>query len=61
VEHVAGTKVWNYKHELHREDGPAVITVYGEKMWFLNGEKYTETDWNKHPLIRKKKLEALGI
>jgi len=59
VEHVAGTKVWNYKHELHREDGPAVEMYDGDKRWFLYDEEYTEEEWIKE--MRRRKLEALRL
>jgi len=34
-----GTVHWyNEKHELHREDGPAIEYVNGDKFWYMNGK-----------------------
>lgn len=39
-----GTKMWfNYKNELHREDGPAVIYPSEFKVWYINGRLYIQT------------------
>ena len=27
---------------LHREDGPAVEWIYGDKIWFINGKRHRE-------------------
>ena len=40
-------KYYNEKGELHREDGPAVITISGSKKWYLNGKEYTQDEYNK--------------
>jgi hypothetical protein len=38
-----GTKRWyNEKGEPHREDGPAVELVCGDKYWLRNGELHRE-------------------
>jgi hypothetical protein len=31
----------------HREDGPAVEWLNGDKYWFLNGKAYTEEEFKK--------------
>ena len=33
-----GTKTWTLNGNLHREDGPAVEYVSGDKVWYLNGK-----------------------
>ena len=33
---------WDEKHDLHREDGPAVEYSDGSRSWYLNGEHLTE-------------------
>ena len=39
-----GAKVWKLPNgNLHREDGPAVVSVYGDyKGWYLNGKRHRE-------------------
>ena len=38
---VDGTKEWkNYKRELHREDGPAVEYVDGDKCWYQHSQPH---------------------
>jgi len=37
-----GTKLWEYKGYIHRENGPAWIWYSGDKEWFLNGEMHRE-------------------
>lgn len=40
-----GSKEW-YKHgQLHREDGPAFETSYGNKAWAYNGKLPGNSDW----------------
>jgi len=40
-----GTKAWHLNYQLHREDGPAIESVDGDKYWYLNGTEYTEAEW----------------
>jgi hypothetical protein len=41
-----GDKLWyisdeyTYRKTLHREDGPALETSYGDKSWWFNGERH---------------------
>lgn len=43
---VYGTKFWyNEAGQLHNENGPACEYADGEKRWYLNGQKYTETEF----------------
>lgn len=41
----AMTFIWYQNDRKHREDGPAVVSPFGEQ-WFLNGVKYqTKAEW----------------
>jgi len=33
----------------HREDGPAIEFVSGDKEWHFDGERLTEKEFNKRP------------
>ena len=33
---------WFYKHNLHREDGPAIEYINGDREWWLNGKLHRE-------------------
>jgi len=35
-----GTVRWYLNDKFHREDGPAIERVSGEKWWCLNGERH---------------------
>ena len=36
-------KTWrNDRYELHREDGPAVEHINGDKAWFINGKRHRD-------------------
>jgi hypothetical protein len=38
-----GKRIWtNSKGELHRENGPAVEWVDGDKLWYINGKLHRE-------------------
>ena len=37
-----GYKSWWLNGKLHREDGPAVETTYGDKYWYLNDKLHRE-------------------
>lgn len=40
--------VWRNVHNLcHKEDGPAVIYKSGTKLWYLEGDLYTEDEYKK--------------
>ena len=42
-----GTKRWyNEQGQLHNEHGPAVEWADGTKWWYLNGEYFTEAQFN---------------
>ena len=37
-----GANVWYLNGKLHREDGPAIEEVNGDKAWFLDGLRHRE-------------------
>jgi hypothetical protein len=37
-------QIWYKNHELHREDGPALIYVNGDKFWYKNGKLHREEE-----------------
>lgn len=41
-----GTIEWRLSI-LHREDGPAVEYANGTKIWYLNGDRLTEEEFNE--------------
>jgi len=41
----SGYNAWYINGELHREDGPAIEYSNGTKKWFINGVKYTESEF----------------
>ena len=43
--------------QLHREDGPAIEYLDGNKYWFLNGVEYNEKEYKYE--IRSRKLKQL--
>jgi len=50
-----GTKEWFLHGKLHREDGPAVEYVDGDKYWYLNGTSFTEKEFNAkmNPVVKE--------
>ena len=42
-----GSKLWYQNGKLHRLDGPAVENAYGIKEWWIEGQNYTEEQFNK--------------
>jgi hypothetical protein len=59
VEHPDGIKVWYLLNgRLHREDGPAIEYMDGEKHWYLNGINYSQEEWFEK-LSAEDKLEAI--
>ena len=46
-----GYEFWFQNGRLHRLDGPAVIHINGFRFWFIDGIKYTEEEFNAHPLV----------
>ena len=62
--HSNDDKVWmNKNREIHREDGPAIMTDNGKYGWYLNGKRVTKEDvlntpdklqkWNVEDLLLK--------
>ena len=52
-----GSKRWYENGKKHREDGPAIESIYGGKEWYLNGIRYNEDQF--HQEIIKLKLKRL--
>ena len=42
-----GVKEWFVNGLRHREDGPAYENAGGTMFWYIEGEKYSEQDFNK--------------
>ena len=38
----ANSEKWYINGELHREDGPAIAYVNGDKYWYINGQCHRE-------------------
>ena len=41
-----GDKYWVLGDYPHRIDGPAIEYADGHKSWYINGEKYSEEEFN---------------
>ena len=52
VEYDDGTTKWYNTGKLHRTDGPAVEFSGGRKLWYLNGEEFTQEQWQEK-ILRK--------
>ena len=55
-----GTQYWRLNGQLHREDGPAVITPSGKRLWYLNGKEISEEE-HKHRTNPTKELSVAEI
>jgi len=42
-----GRQRWCQNGKYHRLDGPAVEYAYGSKEWWIEGQNYTEEEFNK--------------
>jgi len=42
INHITGEKTWRHYDTLHRLDGPAVIGLYGETAWYINGVRWDD-------------------
>jgi beta-glucanase (GH16 family) len=47
VEYADGEKVWCQNGQLHRLDGPAVEWTGGSCAWFIDGNEFTEAEWQQ--------------
>jgi hypothetical protein len=45
--HPGRTEYYNMKGQLHRLNGPAVEFTYGSKEYWVNGQMYTEEEFNR--------------
>ena len=41
-----GDRIWWRHDKIHRTDGPAVELANGYKSWYINGEEYSEEEYN---------------
>ena len=46
-ENADGEKEWWVNNKLHRLDGPALEGPTGDDLWFIEGQEYTEEEYNK--------------
>ena len=46
IEYSNGDKYWYINGQCHREDGPA-IEYHNRKKWWINGQRYSEDDWQQ--------------
>jgi len=53
VELESGTKIWYKNGNLHREDGPAVVWINGNKSWYLDGKYIWYSEYNKLDFTNK--------
>ena len=52
-EYTNGDKSWYLNGKCHREIGAAIITQKGDKDFYLDGQRYSETDFNAELARRK--------
>lgn len=52
-----GTRIWKLNRFMHNENGPALITPNGSKIYYINGIKITDSnDIELFPLTDESKL-----
>jgi hypothetical protein len=52
-----GYKVWKLPNgDFHKEDGPAIEYIGGDKLWYINDVQYTEQEYKTEMRSRKLKL-----
>jgi hypothetical protein len=52
-----GYKVWKLPSgDFHKEDGPAIEYIGGDKLWYINDVQYTEQEYKIEMRSRKLKL-----
>ena len=55
-------EVWYQNGKRHRTDGPAIVWASGEKFWYIDGNKYSFSEWcDKLNLSREEKCELALI
>lgn len=52
TKHKNGDEYWLQNNLYHRLDGPAIVLTYGE-YYHINGIKYSEKNYWKHPEVLK--------
>lgn len=50
---------WYKNGELHKEDGPAVVHMNGDKEWWLDDVFYSEQEFT-HEIAKRKLNKTLG-
>ena len=53
VVYPGGTKLWYKYDKIHREDGPAIIYSDGNTSFYLNGNMYTQEEFEKKTKVVK--------
>jgi cold shock CspA family protein len=48
-----GSKGWFVNGQAHREDGPAIIRMNGDKVWFLSGKKLSKKDFDSIEMVKQ--------
>jgi hypothetical protein len=56
VEYADGSKAWYQKGNLHRLDGPAVEYVNGYEIWYIDGEEYSQDEFDEITKTETKEL-----
>jgi hypothetical protein len=60
-----GDKFWCLNDKLHRVDGPACEYADGSKLWYVDGNKLTESQWKQavkpKPSCVGKMVEVDGV
>lgn len=59
VRYIWGEEYWYFEGKRHRLDGPSQTSRRGEKTYHIHGECLKETDYWKHPLVIKAKLNKI--
>lgn len=55
----SGSQAWYYNGQLHREDGPAYITIDGVESYYLKGEILDKEDWEQKIKLSKKEKSTM--
>lgn len=53
---VNGTRIWYQNDQRHRLDGPAIECADGTCEWWIDGEEYTEEEYEHDRRVRKSEI-----
>jgi hypothetical protein len=53
------TEWYNLEGQLHREDGPAIEHINGDKYYYINGKGLTEKEFNNRTTQTTTKIETI--